>query len=49
MVGLARAIYDPRPGELTGALRDPAELCDPALADRAGVESPLFDAFIPAA
>jgi hypothetical protein len=48
MVGLARAIYDPRPGELTGALRDPAELCDPALPDRAGVESLLFDAFIPA-
>ena len=32
MVGLARAIYNPRPGELAGTLRDPAELCDPALA-----------------
>ena len=49
MVGLARAIYNPRPGELTGALRDPAELCSPALADRSAVESLLFDAFIPAA
>ena len=49
MVGLARAIYNPRPGELAGALRDPAELCSPALADRPAVESLLFDAFIPAA
>jgi NACHT domain len=49
MVGLARAIYNPRPGELTGILRDPAELCSPALAARAAVESLLFDAFIPAA
>ena len=49
MVGLARAIYNPRPGELAGTLRDPAELCSPALADRAAVESLLFDAFIPAA
>jgi NACHT domain len=49
MVGLARTIYNPRPGELAGALRDPAELCDPALADRAAVESLLFDGFIPAA
>ena len=49
MVGLARAIYNPRPGELAGILRDPAELCNPALADRAAVESLLFDAFIPAA
>src|SRR4029077_2201283 len=49
MVGLARAIYNPRPGELAGSLRDPAELCNPALADRTAVESLLFDAFIPAA
>ena len=49
MVGLARAIYNPRPGELAGDLRDPAELCGPALADRTAVESLLFDAFIPAA
>jgi hypothetical protein len=49
MVGLARAIYNPRPGELAGALRDPAELCSPLLADQAAVESLLFGAFIPAA
>ena len=49
MVGLARAIYNPRPGELAGTLRDPAELCRPALADRTAVESLLFDAFIRAA
>ena len=48
MVGLARAIYNPRPGELAGTLRDPAELRSPALADRAAVEAVLFDAFIPA-
>ena len=50
MAGLARAIYNPRPGELTGTLHDPAELCRPArkLTGRA-VESLLFDAFIPAA
>jgi len=49
MVGLARVVYNPRAGELAGALRDPAELCSPALADRTAVESLLFDAFIPAA
>ena len=43
MVGLARTIYNPRPGELSGELRDPAESCDPAVADRAAVESLLFD------
>ena len=48
MVGLARVIYNPRPGELGGPLRDPVELCDPALADRTAVESHLFDAFVPA-
>jgi hypothetical protein len=47
MVGLARTIYSPKPGELAGQLRDPKELCD--LADRDAVESHLFDAFIPAA
>src|SRR5262249_32175636 len=47
MVGLARAIYNPRPGELAGTLRHPAELCDPAVKE--AVESLLFDAFIPAA
>ena len=49
MAGLARAIYNPRPGELGGARRDPAELCSPALADQAAVESLLFGAFVPAA
>ena len=49
MVGLARTIYNPRPGELVGELRNPDELCNPALADRTAVESLLFDAFIPAA
>jgi hypothetical protein len=49
MVGLARAVYNPRPGELAGTLRDPAELCSPALTDRTAVESLLFDAFILAA
>ena len=49
MVGLARAIYNPRPGELAGTLPDPAQLCSPALADRAAVGSLLLDEFIPAA
>jgi NACHT domain len=49
MVGLARTVYNARPGELAGALGDPAGLCDPALVDRGAVESKLFDAFIPAA
>jgi hypothetical protein len=48
MVGLARAIYNPRPGELAGALRDPVELCSPTLANQTAVEFLLFDAFIPA-
>ena len=47
MIGLARTIYNPRAGEVTGELRDPAELCQ--LADRATVGAQLFDAFIPAA
>ena len=29
MVGLARTIYNPRPGEHAGELRDPEELCAP--------------------
>ncbi len=49
MVGLARTIYNPRPGERAGDLRDPAELCNPTLPDRAAVEEFLFDGFIPAA
>lgn len=49
MVGLARTIYNPRPGELPGTLRNPSELRSRALTDRAAVESLLLDAFIPAA
>jgi hypothetical protein len=49
MVSLARAIYNPRPGELAGTLRNPAELCSPTVTAKAAVESLLFDAFIPAA
>jgi hypothetical protein len=47
MVGLARTIYNPGPGEPAGELRDPAELC--SLPNREMVESLLFGAFIPAA
>jgi hypothetical protein len=47
MIALARAIYNPRAGEVTGELRDPAELC--RLADKAAVEAQLLDAFVPAA
>ena len=50
MVGLARTIYNPRPGESSISLPDPAELCDPALfATFKDLEGHLFDAFIPAA
>jgi hypothetical protein len=49
MVGLARAIYNPRPGELAGTLPNPADLCRPELINRTAVESLLFDAFIQAA
>ena len=47
MVGVASAIYNPRPGEPAEEMRDPAELC--GMADRAAVESHLLDGFIPAA
>jgi GTPase SAR1 family protein len=47
MVGLARAVYNPRPGEISGATRDPAELSE-AFEDKPAVESHLLDAFIPA-
>jgi hypothetical protein len=46
MVGLARAIYNWRPGERATSVGDPAELC--GLPDRTAVEAHLFDAFIPA-
>ena len=46
MVGLARVIYNPRPGEELGDLPDPADLLK--LKDRAEIESHLFDGFVPA-
>jgi NACHT domain len=49
MLGLARIIYNRRPGELTGTLPDPAELISASLPDRGAVESRLFDGFVPAA
>jgi hypothetical protein len=49
MVSLARVIYNPRPGESAGQLREPAELCGVDLPDRAAVEAHLLDAFVPAA
>lgn len=51
MASLARAIYNPTPGEqLSDVARDPAELLDARLfTTRASIEEHLFDAFIPAA
>ena len=50
LVGLARTVYNPRPGEHLGALPDPAELCDTAqFPTRVAIQEHLFDAFIPAA
>ena len=49
MASLARVIYNPRPGETLGGLRDPAELLNSEFADRRAVESMLFDGLIPAA
>jgi hypothetical protein len=49
MVGLARTIYNPRAGELASTVAEPAELCEPSVADQGAVESLLFDGFIPAA
>jgi hypothetical protein len=46
MVGLARVIYNPRPGEYLGDLPDPADLF--AFRDRAAIESHLLDGFVPA-
>jgi hypothetical protein len=49
MVTLARAIYNPRPGERVVALPDPVELLDPNnFAKREDVEQHLFDGFIAA-
>ncbi len=50
MVGLARTIYNPRPGEDLVTLPDPAHLCDTRrYRTPADMEDHLFDAFIPAA
>ncbi|MGH3864672.1 MAG: NACHT domain-containing protein [Pseudonocardiaceae bacterium] len=51
LVALARAIYNPRPGEtLTAIAHQPAELLDPALFPTAkDIQRHLFDIFIPAA
>jgi NACHT domain len=49
MISLARATYNPRPGEPLTTSRDPAELRAPAVPNRQAVESLLFDAFIPSA
>lgn len=50
MVGLARTIYNPRPGEHDESVPNPGELCDAKrFAAAEDIESHLFDAFIPAA
>jgi hypothetical protein len=50
LVSLARAIYNPRPGEHTGVLPDPAELCNSTqFPSHAAIQEHLFDGFIPAA
>lgn len=46
MVGLARVIYNPRPGEHLGSLPDPAALLE--LEIQGDIESHLLDGFIPA-
>jgi hypothetical protein len=46
MVGLARVIYNPRPGERLGDVPDPADLL--GFKDRAEIDSHLFDGFVPA-
>jgi hypothetical protein len=47
MVALARAIYNPRPGETLATIPQPAELL--RFPTREAVEQHLFDGFIPAA
>jgi hypothetical protein len=50
LVGLARTIYNPGPGEHPGILPDPAELCDQARFPTSdAVKAHLFAAFVPAA
>lgn len=50
MLFLARAIYNPRPGESSHGLPSPGELCDTSrFSTRVAVERHLFSAFIAAA
>ena len=50
MVSLARFIYNPRPGELTESVPEPAELLDAdRFPDLGHIKEHLFDAFITAA
>jgi hypothetical protein len=50
MLFLARTIYNPRPGETSAALPDPAELCDrQRLPTPARLRAHLLDAYLPAA
>ena len=46
MAGLARTIYNPRPGESSGVSRQPSELR--SLSNATAIEEYLLDAFIPA-
>jgi len=48
MVTLARAVYNPRPGDSPAGLPDPAELCSPTPVDLAAVKGRLLGAFVPA-
>lgn len=49
MIGLAREIYCAPPGTSGMMLREPAELCLPAMSSRETIEQYLLDAYIPAA
>jgi hypothetical protein len=49
MLSLAREIYDPLPDASAEALREPAELCSPAITSREMVEQKLLDGFVPTA
>jgi hypothetical protein len=49
MLSLAREIYNPLPDAGSDALREPVELCSPAITSRELVEQHLLDAFVPTA
>ena len=49
MLSLAREIYNPLPDASLEALREPVELCSPAITSRELVEQHLLDAFVPTA